>query len=163
MEAFETAFQAAGQSALEGLAAIAKDRRLLRLPLCIVMSSAVAPLSAGQGASGRTLLGGRLPQDPGGLCCLSGDAGRARATLTQASNDKSKNVKDAAVATSKASHGFPFLLSVTSAACYTAGFLTSQVIMEMVSPFAVELLLPSFLSGLAVKASRSLNFCKMLE
>ena len=35
--------------------------------------------------------------------------------------------------------------------------------MEMVSPFAVELLLPSFLSGLAVKASWSPNFCKMLE
>ena len=42
------------------------------------------------------------------------------------------------------------------------GILTFQVIMEMVSPFAVELLLPSFLSGLAVKAVRSLNFCKML-
>ena len=75
------------------------------------MSSAFAPLSAGQGAPGRTLLGGRLPQDPGGLCCLSGDVGRARATLAQASNDKSKNVKDAAVATSKARHGFPFSLN----------------------------------------------------
>ena len=28
----------------------------------------------------------------------------------------------------------------------------SEAIMEMVSPFAVDLLLPSFLSGLAVKA-----------
>eukprot|EP00438_Fugacium_kawagutii_P016630 Skav205650 [mRNA] locus=scaffold458:158289:165391:+ [translate_table: standard] len=44
-----------------------------------------------------------------------------------ASNDKSKNVKDAAVATSK-------------------------TIMGMVSPFAVEMLLPAFLNGLAVKA-----------
>jgi len=47
--------------------------------------------------------------------------------ILDASNDKSKNVKDAAVATSKA-------------------------IMEMVSPFTVDLLLPALLSGLAVKA-----------
>jgi len=47
--------------------------------------------------------------------------------ILDASNDKSKNVKDAAVATSKA-------------------------IMEMVSPFTVDLLMPALLSGLAVKA-----------
>ncbi|CAK9004790.1 unnamed protein product [Durusdinium trenchii] len=47
--------------------------------------------------------------------------------ILEASNDKSKNVKDAAVATSK-------------------------TIMGVVSPFAVEMLLPAFLNGLAVKA-----------
>lgn len=47
--------------------------------------------------------------------------------ILDASNDKSKNVKDAAVATSKA-------------------------IMGVVSPYAVELLMPALLSGLAVKA-----------
>eukprot|EP00439_Symbiodinium_sp_Y106_P059383 s2085_g8.t1 len=79
--------KAAGQSALEGLAAIAKDK----------------------GRPAEPFLVAAFPK------------------ILEASNDKSKNVKDAAVATSK-------------------------VIMEMVSPFAVELLLPSFLSGLAVKA-----------
>lgn len=79
--------KAAGQSSLEGLAAIAKDK----------------------GRPAEPFLVAAFPK------------------ILEASNDKSKNVKDAAVATSKA-------------------------IMEMVSPFAVELLLPSFLSGLAVKA-----------
>jgi len=70
-----------------------------------------------------------------GLAAIANDKGRAAEPylvaafpkILDASNDKSKNVKDAAVATSKA-------------------------IMGMVSPFSVELLMPALLSGLAVKA-----------
>eukprot|EP00439_Symbiodinium_sp_Y106_P012872 s7273_g1.t2 len=79
--------QAGGKSALEGLAAIAKDK----------------------GRPAEPFLVAAFPK------------------MLEDSNDKFENMKDTVVATSKA-------------------------IIEMVSPFAVELLLPSFLNGLAVKA-----------